>query len=205
MPAPLANAVVAPPPQAPAPAQPLAPDPSQAPAASAASDQGQAPAEMPSAIAAVVAGHQPVAVLPPVKPNQSPDPVSEFVIHNFDQLKSMGLQAIEAPDLSTIIFNPSVIPASKVQEAIKSGDLSQLIPAPVEQPSAPDVASQAVEGRATAPVQDAPSAPPMPAPKVPASTQTSLANARVKAIGQQQGKNPIQPNPLSGQLSKRPV
>ena len=165
--------------------------------------QPLAPQALPSPLDAVAAGQLPAAVLPPIQPNQPPDPTSEFVIQNFDKLESFGLQAFEAPDLSTVIFNPKLLPADKVEAAAKSGTLDQLLNPPQVAPAdAGAVAQQAAQGRELAPVQAAPA--PV-APPLPASTQTQLAKMRVRALGQGGQKNPIVANPVGNQLAKRAV
>ncbi len=202
----LAQAQVAPP-QAAAPqpqGQELAPD-----------QQAQAP-QLPAPLDAVAAGQTPAAVLPPVQPNQPPDDVQEFVISNFDNLATLGLAAFEAPDMSTVIFNPQMVDQKQLEAAAKAGTLDQLLNppkqgqelaprgAPAQGAAVPDntaaqVAQQHAEQRPQAPVPTAPQI----APKVPASTQNMLAKARVRNMGAGAKPAGLTPNPVGNQLSKR--
>ena len=201
----LAQAQVAPqsmPPQA----QPQAPQPQGQELAS--SQQAQAP-QLPAPLDAVAAGQTPAAVLPPVQPNQPPDDAQQFVISNFDQLKTMGLAAFEAPDMSTVIFNPQMVDQKQIEAAAQNGTLEQLLAPPPQQgqelaPQAADnsaaqVAQQHAEQRPQAPVPTAPQI----APKVPASTQNMLAKARVRNMGAGAKPAGLTPNPVGNQLSKR--
>lgn len=203
----LAQAQVAPPQAAPvAPqtaGQELAPD-----------QQAQAP-QLPQPLDAVAAGQQPATVLPPVQPNQPPDDVQEFVISNFDKLQTLGLEAFEAPDMSTIVFNPQLVGKADIENAVKTGTLDQLLsPAPQQgqelagaapqaapkaAPAGPDttaidVAQQHSGQRASTNVE---------APKAPASTQNMLAKARVRNMGAGAKPAGLVPNPVGNQLSKR--
>lgn len=196
----LAQAQVAPPAQAPAASQSqgleLAPD-----------QQAQAPA-LPQPLDAVAAGQQPATILPPVQPNQPPDDVQEFIISNFENLPQLGLEAFEAPDLSTIVFNPQLLDRASIESAVQNGTLEQLLSppqqgqelaaaaAPAPDAAAAQVAEQHMSQRAATNVE---------APKVPASTQNMLAKARVRNMGAGAKPAGLTPNPVGNQLSKRAI
>lgn len=193
----LASATIAPAPAAAPQGQELAPE--------------QAP-QIPSPLSEVVQGSQPAALLPPVQPDAGLDPAQEFVVNNIDKLPDLGLDAVEAPDQSTIVFNTKLIDRKQIEAAVKDGTIQQLLnpPAPQAQPgnelappdaAATDIAQTRAAQRPAMPVQSAP----MVAPKVPASTQTALANARVKSLGMPKASTQSPPVTTGNQLSKRPV
>lgn len=171
----------------------------------AAAPQAEAPT-LPQPLDAVAAGQQPAAVLPPVQPNQPPDAVQEFVIANFEGLPQLGLEAFEAPDLSTIVFNPQLLDRASIESAVQNGTLEQLLSppqqgqelaaaaAPAPDAAAAQVAEQHMSQRASTNVE---------APKVPASTQNMLAKARVRNMGAGAKPAGLTPNPVGNQLSKR--
>lgn len=203
----LAQAQVAPPAQPPA-----AP---QAAGQELAPQQEQAP-QLPQPLDAVASGQVPATVLPPVQPNVPPDPVQEFVISNFEQLPQVGLDVVEAPDMSTIVFNPQLIDRASVEKAAQEGTIDQLMapaqgqelagggaepaaqaaPTPAVDDTAVKIAQQHSGQRADTNVST---------PKVPASTQNLLAKARVRNMGAGAKQGGLVPNPTSNQLSKRPV
>ena len=202
----LAQAQVAP--QGPAPqaaspqGQELAPD-----------QQAQAP-QIPQPLDAVAAGQLPAAILPPVQPNQPPDEVQEFVISNFDKLQTLGLEAFEAPDMSTIVFNPQLVGAADIENAVKTGTLEQLLsPAPQQGQELAGAAPQAAQGPVAGPDTTAidvaqqhsgqRASTNVEAPKAPASTQNMLAKARVRNMGAGAKPAGLVPNPVGNQLSKR--
>lgn len=166
---------------------------------------------LPSPLAEVAQGVQPAAILPPVAPNTQLDPAQEFVIENFEVLPEVGLEVYEAPDMSTVVFNPQLIDRASVEQAAASGELPSLLAAPpqVEQPGQELAASSVAQSRAAErpqmAVQSAPAAPALPAPKVPASIQNLLAKARVRNMGGGPKPAGIVPNPISSRVAKRPI
>jgi len=164
----------------------------------------QAP-EIPSPLAEVAQGAIPAALLPPVAPEAGLDPAQSFIVDNFERLSELGLDAVEAPDQSTVVFNVSLVDRKTVEKAASEGTLQQLFAPPAAAAPANPAATQIAQTRAAQrpemPVQSAP----MVGPKVPASTQTALANARVKAIPSAKPSTSAPPVTAGNQLAKRPV
>ena len=196
---PLADVSVQPPQAAPAPlAQP-----------GAVPDQIAVP-DVPEPLNRVVAGQIPAIPVPPVQPGAPLEPAQQFVVENYQRLPQLNLGVYEASDLTTVVFNTSVLDESMLAEADAAGALPQLLAgpaAPEETPAmgAADVAQVRAEQRPQMPVQTAPAAPSMPAPKMPAGTAALLAKARVRNLGAGPQTPGIKPNPLSGAVAKRPV
>jgi len=165
----------------------------------------QAPA-IPSPLAEVAQGAVPATLLPPVQPEAPLDPAQSFLVDNFESLADLGLDAVEAPDQSTIVFNTSLVDRPTVEAAAAAGTLDQLFAPPAAagnelNPAATQVANTRAAQRPEMPVQSAP----MVAPKVPASTQTALANVRVKSLANPKATPGGTPITTGTQLSKRPV
>lgn len=185
----------------------------QPPAAAPAAGTELAQPELPAPIAAVQAGQMPAVPVPPMGPDEEPDELQSFVIANAPTLPQMGLGVYEAQDLTTVLFNPSLIDEASLTEADNNGVLGELFAqqeAAPESPIAPDdSAAQVADVRAAQrpemPVQTAPAAPAMPAPKVPAGTQNALAQARVRTLGANAKRPGLAPSPLTKSISNRPV
>lgn len=165
----------------------------------------QAP-QIPSPLAEVAQGAVPATLLPPVAPGADLDPAQSFVVDNFDKLGDLGLDAVEAPDQSTVVFNSSMLDRKTVEKAAAEGTLQQLLAppaaaAPAANPAASEIAQVRASQRPAMPVQSAP----MVGPKVPASTQTALANARVKSMPSAKPSTSAPPVTAGNQLAKRPV
>jgi len=167
----------------------------------------QAP-EIPSPLAEVTQGVVPAALLAPVEPDAALDPAQSFLIDNFEKLAELGLDVYEAPDLSTVVFNTSLVDRKAVEAAAAGGTLQQLLTPPAQagaelapNPAAAQVAQTRAAQRPEMPVQSAP----MVAPKVPASTQTALAKVRARAITNPKATPGGTPVTTGTQLSKRPV
>lgn len=174
--------------------------------------QGQelAPPAVPQPLDLVAAGQKPAALLPPVQPNAPLDPAQEFIIENFDALPQLGLGAYEAQDLSTVVYNMSLLDEATLAEADANGALADLLqaadPAQIQADStSAQIAADAAAQRPQMQVQTAPAAPAMPAPKVPAGTQNALARARVRVTGAGPQPAGLVPQPLAGAVAKRPV
>lgn len=176
--------------------------------------QELAPPALPAPIDAVAAGQQPAVLLPPVQPNAPLDPAQEFVIENFNALPDLNLGAFEAQDLSTVIFNASLLTQEQLAEADAAGTLAELLqastpmgasPPPAAEGASAQIAADAAAQRPQMQVQTAPAVPAMPAPKVPAGTQNMLARARVRNVGAGPKPPGLTPNPLAGAVAGRPV
>jgi hypothetical protein len=175
--------------------------------------QELAPPALPTPIDLVAAGQQPAVLLPPVQPNAPLDPAQEFVIENFNALPELNLGAFEAQDLSTVIFNASLLTQEQLAEADSNGTLAALLEAstpmqaggPAAAGAPAQIAADAAAQRPQMQVQTAPAAPAMPAPKVPAGTQDMLARARVRNMGAGPRSPGLTPNPLAGAVAGRPV
>jgi hypothetical protein len=148
-----------------------------------------------------------------VQPNAPLDPAQEFVIENFNALPELNLGAFEAQDLSTVIFNASLLTQEQLAEADANGALAQLLEAstpmqaggPAAEGAPAQIAADAAAQRPQMQVQTAPAAPAMPAPKVPAGTQNMLARTRVRNMGAGPKAPGLTPNPLAGAVADRPV
>lgn len=175
---------------------------------------GPQPPAVPEPLNLVVAGQVPAVPLPPAQPGAPLDPAQEFVVSNFDSLPQLGLGAFEASDLTTVVYNPNMVNEQALAAADKAGQLPQFLQslAQPQQDSAPApqsgpgvIAQTRAEQRPQMPVQTAPAAPSMPAPKQPAGTAELLAKARVRNLGAGPQTPGIKPAPLSGAVAKRPV
>ena len=181
----------------------------------AAPGQELAPPAIPPPLDIVASGQQPAALLPPVQPNAPLDPVQQFVVENFNSLPELNLGAFEAQDLSTVVFNASLLTQEQLAQADREGTLAALLqastpmgasppPAPAAQGAAA-IAADAAAARPQMQVQTAPEVPAMPAPKVPAGTQNMLARTRVRNMGAGPKAPGLTPNPLAGAVAGRPV
>jgi hypothetical protein len=149
-----------------------------------------------------------------MQPDQPAAPEQQFIIDNIDSLEQVGLGLYEASDLSTLVFNVSLVNPETLAEADAAGTLPQLIQtisqpaegAPQAAQAAPqDIAQARADQRPQMPVQTAPAVPSMPAPKQPAGTANLLAQARVRNMGAGPQTPGVKPNPLAGSVARRPV
>lgn len=178
------------------------PAPAAAPAAPA--------PEIPSPFVDVVSGAVPGVTIEPIVGGKTND-LQEFVVQNFMDLQSAGLEYTELPDLRSVFYNPKSISEKDILAAAEAGQLEALAPVALElgQPPAPPAAAapaaQALQGApapAAAP-QTAPSgalAGVSASPRVP--TDRKLEQARLQNMAQ--NKTPPKSGPLAA-LQRRAV
>ncbi len=155
--------------------------------------------ELPSPIADVVAGAVPGFALPPIEGGQ-PSPVQAFVVEQFQALQDLGLDYLELPDLTSVVFNPDVISEEDLQAAADAGTLPQIAPFATElgQP----VAAPAPAGASEAGPLATATVTPAGAGNAPVRTDKRLETARIKNVTP---PKPATPNPVVGQLAKRAI
>jgi hypothetical protein len=156
-------------------------------------------AELPAPLPDVISGATPAVLIPPVNQQTLTEPVVNAVIKNYGRLPELGLEAYELPDLSTVVFNPSLISEDQIKEAEANGTLAQIaIPAVGPGPEAADTASAP-----PAPVQQAPLAQATLTGPPPVN-QSRLTTARVQNFAPRQ-VSPVEPKPVLNALGKRAI
>lgn len=156
-------------------------------------------AELPPPFPQLQAGEIPAVLIPPITEPLMQDPTISSVLTVYGQLPDLGLETYEAQDLSTVIFNPQVVDEATLQEAEANGNLAAV--------AVPLLGGEEAAPEAQAPAAAAPGMAPLAGmqiqPTAPSNVNKSrLTSARTQNINPKQ-VSPVQPNPLSAQLSRR--
>lgn len=154
-------------------------------------------AELPPPLPQLQSGELPAILIPPVTQEMvAQDSVVGALVSNFPKLGDLGIGYYEAADLSSVLYNPSLVTVEELQEADQNGTLASI--------AQPLSALEAAQGSGAAPGG-------MPAPLAaeqlavpPPAGEAKLQNARVQNIAPRQ-VSPIQPKPVTATLGKRAV
>lgn len=150
-------------------------------------------AEIPPPLPQIAAGELPAALVPPLDEALMNDPTIAGILSNFGELGKLGIEYYEAADQSTVLYNPKLITDQQLAEAEQNGTLPQIAPPVTELSQSPEAVGS-------------------PMPLAGASmtstgqpeTEARLATARARNINDGPRVSPIQPNPITQQLGKRP-
>ena len=148
-------------------------------------------AELPPPFPQLQSGEIPAILIPAITQELLQDPAMSLIIEIFGQLADLGLETYEAKDMSTVIYNPNNLDEPTLIEAESNGNLSQLA-LPIFGSSEPQA------GPSTAPLSNM-----QVQTSAPSNVNKSrLTTARAQNISPKQ-ISPVQPNPISSQLSRR--
>lgn len=146
-------------------------------------------AELPPPLPQLAEGLIPAVLIPPITEEALQIPEVESIIANFEQIYQLGLETYEAGDMSTVVFNPSLVSAEQLTEAEGNGTLAQL--------AMPLLGDGALAGEMAAPA-------PAPAPAQPLAGAGLSPTSRANNMQPPQ-VSPIQPDPITSQLARRAV
>src|SRR6478736_5755002 len=170
--------------------------PEAVPTPAAAPEAPAAPAAaLPTPFDAISAGKLPGLQVPPVEKGKL-DPIQEFVVTNLHTLQANGIEYVDLPNDTTVIYNPEVVTTEAIQKAYKEGNLDALVPTS-------GAFQSFVDGQAAvadvAPTPIVPSSGPSAAGSTPPGVNRArLANVTPPGPG-------LRPNPVPQMLAKRAV